>query len=314
MNNDGKEQTANNQQKSSNSTISKKMATPAAEQRKLLEQLMGKEFMTRSHQSSSYNARHLGLYDPKICKSYLVGECPYELFQGTKQNFGKCPQIHLAKYKLQYEREVKNGKTFLEFEKEYYSTLFKFVNDCNGQISVALKNLEHTPEEREKILKVTNELDLVDSQIGLMIQEIEILIQSNEVVKAMIQSVKLQELQKQRHEVAKRVRSITENVGQSAQQKLQVCEVCGAYLSRLDTDRRLADHFLGKIHLGYVKMRQELDSLKRKLKERGEDTTVYNSNAVPVDTGYSYQPRHEYRRDTSSGYHSRYKSRGNRGY
>jgi hypothetical protein len=35
--------------------------------------------------------------------------------------------------------------------------------------------------------------------------------------------------------------------------KLQVCDVCGAYLSRLDNDRRLADHFYGKMHLGYAK-------------------------------------------------------------
>ena len=32
-----------------------------------------------------------------------------------------------------------------------------------------------------------------------------------------------------------------------AQSKLQVCDVCGAYLSRLDNDRRLADHFAGKV-------------------------------------------------------------------
>jgi len=30
-------------------------------------------------------------------------------------------------------------------------------------------------------------------------------------------------------------------------QKLRVCDVCGAYLSVLDSDRRLADHFGGKV-------------------------------------------------------------------
>lgn len=100
-------------------------------------------------------------------------------------------------------------------------------------------------------------------RIGLMGQEIDSLIRADEVTMGMLQSVKLQELISKRKEVAKRVRNITENVGQSAQQKLQVCEVCGAYLSRLDTDRRLADHFLGKIHLGYVKMREDYDRLMK---------------------------------------------------
>ncbi|CAI7185537.1 CFC_collapsed_G0007990.mRNA.1.CDS.1 [Saccharomyces cerevisiae] len=114
-----------------------------------------------------------------------------------------------------------------------------------------------------KIQQVTEELDVLDVRIGLMGQEIDSLIRADEVTMGMLQSVKLQELISKRKEVAKRVRNITENVGQSAQQKLQVCEVCGAYLSRLDTDRRLADHFLGKIHLGYVKMREDYDRLMK---------------------------------------------------
>lgn len=38
------------------------------------------------------------------------------------------------------------------------------------------------------------------------------------------------------------------------QQKLRVCEVCSAYLGIQDNDRRLADHFGGKLHLGFIEM------------------------------------------------------------
>ena len=38
------------------------------------------------------------------------------------------------------------------------------------------------------------------------------------------------------------------------QQKLRVCEVCSAYLGIHDNDRRLADHFGGKLHLGFIKV------------------------------------------------------------
>lgn len=239
------------------------MSTPAAEQKKLLEQLMGKESHYNRYNDGSRNKYHhtnsrgdLGLYDPKICKAYLVGDCPYDLFQGTKQSIGRCPQIHLAKYKLQYERERKHGHKYPDFEREYVMILSKFINECNGQIKIALKKLEHTPEERAKIQEVTKEIDVIDKRIGLMMQEIDILIKHNQVSRALKRSLVLEQLQERRVSVAKKIKFITENVGQSAQQKLQVCEVCGAYLSRLDTDRRLADHFLGKIHLGYVKMRE----------------------------------------------------------
>ena len=44
-------------------------------------------------------------------------------------------------------------------------------------------------------------------------------------------------------------------------QKLRVCEVCSAYLSLYDNDRRLADHFGGKLHLGFVNVRDKMQEL-----------------------------------------------------
>jgi len=49
--------------------------------------------------------------------------------------------------------------------------------------------------------------------------------------------------------------------------RLRVCDVCGAYLSIYDSDRRLADHFGGKMHMGYLLIRDKLTQLK---KSRGE--------------------------------------------
>ena len=46
------------------------------------------------------------------------------------------------------------------------------------------------------------------------------------------------------------------------QQKLRVCEVCSAYLGLHDNDRRLADHFGGKLHIGFIKIREKLKDLK----------------------------------------------------
>merc|ERR1740137_360489 len=46
------------------------------------------------------------------------------------------------------------------------------------------------------------------------------------------------------------------------QQKLRVCEVCSAYLGIHDNDRRLADHFGGKLHLGFIQIREKLAELQ----------------------------------------------------
>lgn len=46
------------------------------------------------------------------------------------------------------------------------------------------------------------------------------------------------------------------------QQKLRVCDVCSAYLGLHDNDTRLADHFAGKLHLGFIEIREQHQKLK----------------------------------------------------
>ncbi|RLV90870.1 hypothetical protein JA1_004255 [Spathaspora sp. JA1] len=235
----------------------------AEEQRQLLEQLMGRETSIRRQKDPE-------LTSSKVCPSFVVGTCPHDLFIGTKNDLGKCPKLHLQKHKLEYEyRTKKLDEKFPELEYEYYKQLQQYVQELDRNLTIAKQRLQHTPEEKQKIEKVTKELDDVDITIGLMMQEIELLNQQNQTTKALLQSIRLDELCKEREILAESARKIVENIGQTSQQKLQVCQGCGAYLSRLDSDRRLADHFIGKIHLGYVQMRQSYDELHHKYRRSG---------------------------------------------
>ena len=76
--------------------------------------------------------------------------------------------------------------------------------------------------------------------------------------------VRMKKAEKEERE--RELRALSDTGGPSGHQKLQVCDVCGAYLSRLDNDRRLADHFYGKMHLGYAQMRKSYESLQKELK------------------------------------------------
>ena len=51
----------------------------------------------------------------------------------------------------------------------------------------------------------------------------------------------------------------------------RICTICGSTLSVFDSDKRLADHFGGKLHLAYVAMRSVYEKLYEKhemLKEK----------------------------------------------
>jgi hypothetical protein len=110
----------------------------AAEQRKLLEQLMG---------ASTTRSAQLSLTDPKVCRSYIVGTCPHDLFTNTKQDLGQCPKVHAEGLKVEYEALPEREKQKLGFEYDYMRDLHKYIDDCNRRIDQAQRRLEKTPDE-----------------------------------------------------------------------------------------------------------------------------------------------------------------------
>jgi LUC7-like protein len=111
----------------------------AAEQRKLLEQLMGGSASTR--QAS------LSITDPKVCRSFIAGTCPHDLFTNTKQDLGACSRVHSEALKTEYENMNEKEKQRLNFEYDYMRDLQKYIDDCNRRIDAAQRRLEKTPDE-----------------------------------------------------------------------------------------------------------------------------------------------------------------------
>ena len=72
-----------------------------------------------------------------------------------------------------------------------------------------------------------------------------------EVEESMKMLERVEDLKKKKGEAENEYRS-SMPASSYQQQKLRVCEVCSAYLGIHDNDRRLADHFGGKLHLGTV--------------------------------------------------------------
>lgn len=95
----------------------------------------------------------------------------------------------------------------------------------------------------------------------------------------MTEHFKLRQTQSVKADRERELKALSETSGPSGHQKLQVCDVCGAYLSRLDNDRRLADHFYGKMHLGYAQMRKTFEQLQKE----------YRGKPPPVREEYQSQ-------------------------
>jgi hypothetical protein len=108
----------------------------ASEQRRLLEQLMG----------TSSKPTSMPYTDPRVCRSFLVGQCPHDLFTNTKQDLGPCPKVHSEQLKSDFEADKAKGKD-PGFEFDYQRDLLKFIEECNRRIDIAQRRLEKTPDE-----------------------------------------------------------------------------------------------------------------------------------------------------------------------
>ncbi|CAG8664745.1 7698_t:CDS:10, partial [Acaulospora colombiana] len=164
---------------------------------------------------------------------------------------------------------------FAQFQAEYEQNIFLFVDECDRRIKAAHRRLEKTPEENAKTTNLMKEIGELELAIQGGTEKIEQLGEQGLVEESMNELRAVEALKVEKGDKERELQNLTETSGASGHQKLRVCDVCGAYLSVLDSDRRLADHFGGKMHLGYHELRRMLQVFKEEKEKR--------RNAPPVD-------------------------------
>ncbi|KAK5754015.1 splicing factor [Elasticomyces elasticus] len=239
----------------------------AAEQRRLLEQLMGDQLLS-GPSNNTYKQPALTLSDPKVCRSHIAGSCPHDLFTNTKQDLGTCPKAHQPNLKEEYLNLPEEERKALGFEWDYSRDIGRYVGECDRRIDTAMKRLEKTGEEVRQTNALLKAIGDLTRTLEAGVVEVEVLAEEGSVNMAVQEFFKLRQAKAMKEEKERELKVLSDTSGPSGHQKLQVCDVCGAYLSRLDNDRRLADHFFGKMHLGYAQMRKEMERLGREMKGR----------------------------------------------
>ncbi|KIM87211.1 hypothetical protein PILCRDRAFT_815687 [Piloderma croceum F 1598] len=240
------------------------MGRLAEMQRKLLEQMMGPEAMGVANANLVWS-------DEKVCRNFLCGTCPHALFTNTKMDLGACPKSHTERLKTEFNAAKEadpSNPIFNRFQMEYESNIFAFVDECDRRIRAAHRRLEKTPEENAKTTNLMREIAEIELAIQGGTEKIETLGEQGKVDESMREMAAIEALKSEKADKERDLQQLTDTSGASGHQKLRVCDVCGAYLSVLDSDRRLADHFGGKMHLGYHELRNMLSKFREEREKR----------------------------------------------
>ncbi|XP_023674965.1 putative RNA-binding protein Luc7-like 1 isoform X1 [Paramormyrops kingsleyae] len=233
-----------------------------AQMRALLDQLMG------TARDGDETRQRVKFTDERVCKSHLLNCCPHDILSGTRMDLGECSKIHDLALRADYEIASKERDLF--FELDAVDHLESFIADCDRRTELAKKRLAETQEEiSAEVAAKAEKVHELNEEIGKLLAKAEQLGAEGNVDEA--QKV-LQEVEKVRSKKRDAEEEYRNSMPASSfqQQKLRVCEVCSAYLGLHDNDRRLADHFGGKLHLGFIQIREKLEQLKKTVADKQE--------------------------------------------
>ncbi|ELK28406.1 Putative RNA-binding protein Luc7-like 1 [Myotis davidii] len=148
--------------------------------------------------------------------------------------------------------------------------LESFIAECDRRTELAKKRLAETQEEiSAEVSAKAEKVHELNEEIGKLLAKAEQLGAEGNVDESQKILMEVEKVRAKKKEAEEEYRN-SMPASSFQQQKLRVCEVCSAYLGLHDNDRRLADHFGGKLHLGFIQIREKLDQLRKTVAEKQE--------------------------------------------
>ncbi|EFA74505.1 putative U1 small nuclear ribonucleoparticle-associated protein [Heterostelium album PN500] len=265
-----------------------------------LDELLGKD---RNMLPKERAKRQPHFSDHEICKYFLCGLCPNELFTNTNiRDLGPCTKLHdedclkqynASKDKDQYDYErdwvrlmdqiiTDNDKKYGLIKNEYIheqlvtnnkTCLYRVKKNKERLILDAAKlaaeeGLQDTPSE----LKVA--ITQMEERIQALLKKSEELGEEGQITEAQDMMTQAEDLKKQKAEMQ------IEEDARSHDKKMSVCDICGALLFVGDKEKRSMSHLEGKKHVGYAKLRAHMEEYYKTAKRdyRLPRRDNYNNN------------------------------------
>jgi len=221
--------------------------------------------------------------DTSVCRYYLVNFCPHDLFTNTKADLGACPKIHDDDMRHAYQTAPEGYKKS-NCQDDFLRFCQKMLNDLSNKIKRAKERLLLTQMEQAAANGITpQQQEEIEEKIKILTDKINVLVDQAE--QAGIQGdveeaqglLKLcDQLKTERDELKQQI-GLKGTLGVDGQfgppKAMEVCETCGAFLIVGDAQQRIDDHLMGKLHVGYARMRATVEQIseeRKRLREQKE--------------------------------------------
>lgn len=215
------------------------MATDRSKQREIVRSLLG-DSLDRVPAQRKEDPKILDA--ARVCKSHLVWQCPFKMLEGTR-DVPVCNKVHSDRHRMLYQSLPPRA----DFEAEHWRQVARCLRACDAKIAQANSRF-HSSQDVSDAGDAGDAGSSADVRMGIAAQELSALAAHGQIARALAQACLIE---------GSGPRNSTTPTDDTP---TQACTVCGAVLSRLDNDRRLADHFVGRVHLAYARIRAHAEA------------------------------------------------------
>jgi len=225
--------------------------------------------------------------DDGVCRYFLVQFCPHDLFTNTKADLGACPDAHDPDIKEAYT-QAKHSRKKEDFEEEFLRFSQRLLSDVAMKIKRSKERL--LLDQREQLAangispaqqeEIEMKVEILTEKINGLVEKAEEAGNQGDVEEAQGILKLSDQLKEEREELKQTIgaaQSQTTAEGHFGPPKaMEVCETCGAFLIVGDAQARIDDHLMGKLHVGYARLRASVDQMledrakKREEREKAE--------------------------------------------
>jgi len=252
----------------------------------MLDELMGRNRNAHPNEKVA----EISWEDSSVCRYFLVQFCPHDLFTNTKADLGSCPKIHDDELRRAY-LEAPDGYKKQSCQDDFLRFSQRMLNDLGNKIKRAKERLLLTqmeqaaangisPQQQEEI---EEKINILTDKINTLVDQAEQAGCQGDVEEAQGLLKLCDQLKGERDELKQQI-GLKGVLGQDGQfgppKAMEVCEVCGAFLIVGDAQQRIDDHLMGKLHVGYARLRASVDQLLeerrrvRDMKEKEKDKEI----------------------------------------
>jgi len=229
------------------------------------------------------------------CPSYMCQFCPHDLFTNTKADFGPCPNIHDEDLREGYREAPADHRRKLECQEDFLRFGQRLINEVDSKIRRGKERLVSDQVEKMAQFGITpqqqeeneEKINILTDKINGLVDQAEQAGNQGDVEEAQGLLKLCDQLKTERDDLKAQVGFFKVPTLKNpvpgpdygyAPKEMEVCEICGAFLIKGDAQSRVDDHLMGKLHVGYAKLRVTVDTMiderRREREEKEKEREV----------------------------------------